>query len=98
MHISELQERIKNDWKNNSTLQPTREQKLLFVIEEFGEVAEAIRKRSAHHGDYKTDDGSLGTEFADLFISLTTLANEYEVNLEQEIEGFWDKLEKRRNS
>lgn len=96
MTIKELQNKVQDDWNHNSKLQPTSQQKLLFVIEEFGEVAEAIRKQTKS-ADYKVDDGKLGSEFADLFISLITLANEYSVDLEVEIDGFWKKMAERRS-
>ncbi len=97
MHVKELQAKVRKDWDENSALQPTSEQKLLFVIEELGEVAEAIRKQTKSV-DYKVDDGKLGSEFADLIISVVTLANEYDVDLEKEIDGFWEKLAGRRTA
>ncbi len=97
MNISDLQVKVRDDWNQNSKLKPTSEQKLLFVIEELGEVAEAIRKQTKSV-DYKTDDGKMGSEFADLLISIVTLANEYEIDLETELEGFWQKLSARRSA
>ena len=95
MHISELQDRVKEDWENRSTSQPTREQQLLYIIEEFGEVAEAIRKQDGNK-DRKNTTGDLGSEFADLLISITTLANTCDVDLAKEIQMFWQRLESRR--
>ena len=97
MHVKDLQAKVRKDWNENSALRPTSEQKLLFVIEELGEVAEAIRKK-IKSVDYKVDDGKLGSEFADLVISVVTLANEYDVDLEKEIDGFWEKLAGRRTA
>lgn len=96
MRLDELQEWVEDDWKNNSTLQPTLEAKLLFAIEEFGEVAEAIRKKTVND-DYKLDDDKLGSEFADLLITIVTLANTFDINLTDEIRGFQAKLDSRRN-
>lgn len=95
MTILELQEWVQNDWKNQSKLQPTLTDQLLFAIEEFGEVAEAIRKRTMKD-DYKQDDDKLGSEFGDLFVSLVTLANSFDINLTQEIVGFQEKMALRR--
>lgn len=96
MTIEELQQWVTEDWKNNSKLQPSLEAKLLFAIEEFGEVAEAIRKKTMND-DYKLDDDKLGSEFADLLISIVTLANTFEINLADEVRGFQAKLASRRS-
>ncbi len=95
MTIQELQEWVRNDWDKNSTLKPDLATQLLFAIEEFGEVAEAIRKKTVND-DYKQDDGKLGSEFADLIITITTLANTFDIDLTKEIEGFQTKLAARR--
>ena len=95
MTILELQKWVQDDWKNNSKLQPTLSDQLLFAIEEFGEVAEAIRKRTMKD-DYKQDDDKLGSEFADLFVCLVTLANNFDVDLTSEIVGFQEKMALRR--
>ena len=96
MTIQELQQWVKDDWANNSSVTPTLEAQLLFAIEEFGEVAEAIRKRTIE-GDYKVDDDKLGSEFGDLIITIVTLANTFDVDLTTEIKGFQAKLASRRN-
>ncbi len=95
MTIQELQQWVRDDWKNNSKLQPGLDAQLLFAIEEFGEVAEAIRKRTVAD-DYKQDDNKLGSEFADLVICITTLANSFNVDLTKEIAGFQVKMASRR--
>lgn len=94
MSLRELQQWVSDDWKQRSTVQPSTELQLLYVIEEFGEVAEAIRKSAGHKArkDMKTD---LGSEFADLIISITTLANSYDIDLADEIEKFKDRLASR---
>ena len=95
MTIQELQAWVKEDWDTRSTLKPSLEAQLLFAIEEFGEVAEAIRKRTVMD-DYKVDDDKLGSEFADLLITIVTLANTFDISLADEIAGFQRKLEVRR--
>ncbi len=96
MTIQELQDWVKEDWKNNSKVKPSLEAQLLFAIEEFGEVAEAIRKRTMKD-DYKTDDDKLGSEFGDLLITIVTLANTFDVDLTKEVKGFQAKLAARRS-
>lgn len=95
MTINELQDWVRHDWEANSKVKPTLETQLLFAIEEFGEVAEAIRKRTVKD-DYKIDDDKLGSEFGDLLITIVTLANTFDVDLTQEIKGFQAKLATRR--
>lgn len=96
MTLDELQKWVEEDWKNNSTLKPDLATQLLFAIEEFGEVAEAIRKKILHD-DYKVDDNKLGSEFADLLITITTLSNTFDINLTNEVKGFQAKLASRRS-
>lgn len=96
MTIQDLQEWVKQDWEHNSKLKPDLATQLLFAIEEFGEVAEAIRKKTVSD-DYKQDDGKLGSEFADLLITITTLANTFDINLTKEVQGFQAKLASRRS-
>ena len=95
MTILELQEWVRNDWEKNSKVKPDLATQLLFAIEEFGEVAEAIRKKTVND-DYKQDDDKLGSEFADLLITITTLANTFNIDLTKEIAGFQTKLAGRR--
>lgn len=95
MTIQELQEWVKQDWEQNSKIKPDLATQLLFAIEEFGEVAEAIRKKTVND-DYKQDDNKLGSEFADLLITITTLANTFSIDLTKEVQGFQAKLASRR--
>ena len=95
MTIQDLQLWVKEDWEQNSKLKPSLEAQLLFAIEEFGEVAEAIRKKTMSD-DYKQDDDKLGSEFGDLLITIVTLANTFDVNLTEEVKSFQTKLANRR--
>ena len=95
MTIQELQDWVKHDWENNSNVKPDLATQLLFAIEEFGEVAEAIRKKTVDN-DYKQDDDKLGSEFADLLITITTLANTFKIDLTKEVKGFQQKMANRR--
>lgn len=95
MTLQELQDWVANDWKTNSKLKPDLAAQLLFAMEELGEVAEAIRKRTMKD-DYKLDDDKLGSEFGDLLITIITLANTFEIDLTKEVQGFQKKLASRR--
>jgi len=95
MTIQELQTWVADDWNTNSKLKPSLATQLLFAIEEFGEVAEAIRKKTVSD-DYKVDDDKLGSEFADLVITIITLANTFDIDLTKEVKGFQQKLASRR--
>jgi NTP pyrophosphatase (non-canonical NTP hydrolase) len=96
MSLQELQKWVDASWKERPAIdRPNEQQQLLFVIEEFGELAEAIRKIKGNK-EYKQVDVDLGSEFADLLISLTTLANTYDIDLTAEVESFKVKITKRR--
>lgn len=94
MTIEELQKWVKNDWKHRSKHQPSVELQLLYVLEELGEVAEAIRKSNGSK-DRKQAEVDLGSELADLVISITTLANNFDIDLEKEIVSFQSRLAQR---
>lgn len=97
MTITELQNWVSEDWKKRSNHSPTVELQLLYIIEELGEVAEAIRKTSGSKAR-KHDAVDLGSELADLIISITTLANHFEIDLNKEIEGFKARIIKRHQA
>ncbi len=94
MTIQELQKWVESDWKNQSKQRPSVELQLLFVMEELGEVAEAIRKNDGAKAR-KQSSSDLGSEFADLIVSITTLANNFNVDLDAELEGFKSRLASR---
>jgi len=91
MTIQELQEWVENDWKNSSKQRPTVELQLLYIMEELGEVAEAIRK-TAGAKDRKQKEVDLGSELGDLIVSITTLANHFGIDLDKEISGFQARI------
>ncbi|MEO5949913.1 MAG: MazG nucleotide pyrophosphohydrolase domain-containing protein [Candidatus Saccharimonadales bacterium] len=97
MNIEELQKWVSDDWKQHSTSSPSVELQLLFIMEELGEVAEAIRKNSGDK-DRIQKVTDLGSEIADLIVSITTLANHFNINLTNEIKGFQDRIEERRTT
>ena len=91
MSINELQQWVHDDWAKRSNITPSTELQLLYIIEEFGEVAEAIRK-SGGAKERKDTSVDLGSELADLLVSITTLANNFDINLEQEVKKFQSRL------
>lgn len=97
MTINELQTWVKEDWRKRSTHQPSVELQLLYILEELGEVAEAIRKTggSKARKDIKVD---LGSELADLLVSITTLSNHFDIDLEKEIILFQLRLAARHGA
>jgi NTP pyrophosphatase (non-canonical NTP hydrolase) len=97
MSISELQQWVREDWEKGSRQQPDVEMQLLYILEELGEVAEAIRK-SKGAKDRMRSDVDLGAELADLVISVTTLANHFDIDLEYEINAFKQRLAARHEA
>lgn len=97
MTLTELQTWVANDWKHRSAIKPSVELQLLYLIEEFGEVAEAIRKNSGAK-ERKETEVDLGSEMADMLICLVTLANNFDVDIEKEVKGFQNRLEQRRKA
>lgn len=91
MTIKNLQQWVNDDWQKQSKHKPTVELQLLYIIEEFGEVAEAIRKSNGAK-DRKQNSVDLGSELADLLISITTLANHFDIDLTKEIEAFQTRI------
>jgi len=96
MRIGELQQWVADDWRQRSKHQPPVELQLLYIMEELGEVAEAIRKQNGKK-DRKQTEVDLGSELADLIISITTLANHFEINIEDEIEKFQERIKTRHD-
>ncbi len=97
MTIAELQKWVSEDWKQRSNHTPTVELQLLYIIEELGEVAEAIRKTSGSKAR-KNKEVNLGSELADLIVSITTLSNHFGIDLNTEIEEFKTRIEKRHKA
>lgn len=96
MTITDLQQWVADDWRQRSKHQPTVELQLLYIMEELGEVAEAIRKKDGKK-DRKQFELDLGSEMADLIISIMTLANHFEVDIEGEVKKFQERITKRHS-
>jgi NTP pyrophosphatase (non-canonical NTP hydrolase) len=94
MHISTLQDWVRNDWAKNSSNTPSTELQLLYLMEEMGEVAEAIRKTNGAK-ERINKKVSIGSEMADLLVCLITLANTFNVDIEAEVTEFQQRMKKR---
>ncbi|WP_457548872.1 MazG nucleotide pyrophosphohydrolase domain-containing protein [Archaeoglobus sp.] len=75
MRIREFQELIKKLYYEKD-LKRGKEKTMLWLIEELGELAEAVRK---------DDLNSIREEMADVFAWLVSLANLYDVDLENAV-------------
>ncbi len=94
MNLLELQEWVRADWEQHSPVRPDPHMQLLYLFEELGEMAEAIRQRSGQkeHATHTTD---LGEEMGDVLVALATVANNYQVDLEEAFEKARAKIEAR---
>ena len=81
MNIRDLQATLKQ-----RTLRPgTQEQSFFKLIEEVGQLAEALRARARYLPDTPPDQSTIDEELADVIYALFTLANLYSVDLQQAI-------------
>ena len=92
--IKQHQEWVKDAWKKSPKSNISEKDELLFLIEEVGEMAEAIRKLSGNkeNKDIKAD---LEKELGDIFLSLLTLAIRYNIDLEKAFEKTKNSVIKR---
>jgi NTP pyrophosphatase (non-canonical NTP hydrolase) len=81
MKISEFQDWVGQSWLDYKGELPDSHLQLLYLVEEFGEVAEAIRKKQGDK-DYKKAKINLEEEMGDFLISLNTIAVAQGVSLE----------------
>lgn len=93
MKIKEIQNWTKQAWKE-SNKKVDKKIELLFLMEEIGEMAEAIRKLAGkkRNKKIKTD---LEKEMGDILLCLTTLANRYNIDLEKAFSKTMKSVEKR---
>lgn len=92
MRLKELQTWTKNAWKK-SDKKVTEKDELLFLFEEIGEVAEAIRIENGFKKNKTKPD--LEDEFGNVLLSLITLANRYNVDLEKGMKKTIKRIEER---
>ncbi len=73
MEIREFQKLIRELYYDRDA-ERGKEKTMLWLIEEVGELAEAVRK-----------NGNIGEEIADVFAWLVSLANLYDIDVEEEV-------------
>ncbi len=91
MNLNDLQNWVKEDWEKASKKMPDPHLQLLYLFEELGEVAEAIRKTG---GDKERVDKEvdLEGELGDVLVALSTIANSYGIDLGQAAEKSKKKI------
>ena len=77
-----MQKWTKEAWKKSPKKDISEKDELLFLMEEIGEMAEAIRKINGKKENKKMR-ADLEKEFGDVLLSIITLANRYDVDLEK---------------
>lgn len=74
-------------WDKRNTLE-----KMLFLTEEVGELAKAVRKESGSMGYHKpANTAHLEEEVVDVFNFLLDIANDFSVDLEQAFRDKWQR-------
>ena len=92
--MNELQEKVKKFVKQNK-LEMKPEFYALDMVSEMGEVAKEILKACDYgRGQHKFRE-ELSSELGDLFYSLVTLANHYNIDLEKQVLAAIKRYEKR---
>ncbi|MEO6761268.1 MAG: MazG nucleotide pyrophosphohydrolase domain-containing protein [Candidatus Saccharimonadales bacterium] len=77
---------LERGWNKRTDLE-----KMLFLTEEVGEVAKAIRKEHGIYGYKKpTNTDHLAEELVDVFNYLLDLANMYQIDLEKAFRTKWE--------
>ena len=94
MHISELQAWVQDDWEHVSKKKPDPHLQLLYLFEELGEMAEAIRKASGNKARKKMK-ADLEGELGDVLVVLSTIANHYHIDLNKALAKTQTKIKKR---
>lgn len=81
MDLKEIQNQIKKlEEKNNWINSP--DEKITFILEELGEVSKWVRK-SRNKNLTKKEKEKFNLEFADVLQHLISLANHFDINLEE---------------
>ncbi len=80
--LQELQEYVALHWLERG-FDNTPTQECLLLAEEVGELAKAIRKDSGMQTDANSHVGNIAHELVDVLWIITSIANQYGVDLEQ---------------
>ncbi len=92
--MKELQQRIKEFCKKHN-LESSPEHKVLDTMSELGEVAKEILKMSDYGRKPIKYRDELKSELGDLFYSLITIANSFDIDLEEALDLVLEKYGKR---
>lgn len=79
--IFKAQQWVKEAWKFSPKKNVNEKDELLFLMEEIGEVAKAVRTIKGN--EEKISKENLEKEFGDVLLSLLTIANRYDIGLEK---------------
>lgn len=89
--MADYQAYIKTICKERGWDKRTDLEKMLFLTEEVGEVAKAIRKEHGIYGyDKPASTDHLAEELVDVFNYVLDLANVYDINLEAAFRAKWN--------
>ena len=92
--MKKIQEKIKKFCKENN-LNSSIEYRLLDTMSELGEVSKEVLKMSNYGRREKEYRKELENELGDLFFSLITVANSYDIDLEEALDKALQKYQKR---
>jgi len=93
MRLKDMQDWTREAWKKSNKEVDERIE-LLFLIEEMGEMAEAVRKIAGkkENKDIKVD---LEKEMGDILLAIVSLANRYNVDLEKAFSKTVESIQER---
>lgn len=92
--MKEIQDKVKRFCDKNCLDAPP-EYKVLDAMSELGEVAKEILKSSNYGKTKPKPDDGLKIELGDLLYSLITIANHYDISLDEALNLAMEKYEKR---
>ena len=93
-YMKNIQQRIK-DFCEKNNLESSPEYRLLDILSELGEVAKETLKMTDYGRKPLEFREEIKSEMGDLLFSLITLANSFDINLEEALEMVLEKYEKR---
>ncbi len=94
--MRDIQERIKKFCKENDMESPV-EHRVLDTMSELGEVAKEILKMSDYGRKPLKYRAELKSELGDLLYSIITIANSFDIDLEEALNMVLEKYKKRLN-
>ncbi len=89
-----LQKKIK-DFCGKNDMESTVEYRLLDTLSELGEVSKEVLKMSNYGRKPLEYNNSIRSELGDVLFSLITVANSFDIDLEEEVNGALEKYEHR---